>query len=222
MSSKKIASKSIKEWKKRSEIDYIPLFISLWLSFNAWMNNTHINSIKSQKKAEAKDKNKTKNKDEAKTEVKVTDRDLIEFCKNDKYKDLGKLFLNLLERTDAEGENFKANYAELRKALNNAKIQFDLDEEDKRIISFKECIINWNNREPEFDSIIRKKGQRHTIKIEEDVWVTNEPEVLFATYIEIVYQIRCLLFHGKLLPNSANERVIKQLYLTLSTIMERI
>ena len=33
------SSKNISLWKKKAEIDYIPIFMSLWLSLNAWMRD---------------------------------------------------------------------------------------------------------------------------------------------------------------------------------------
>ena len=33
------ASEIIARWKQKSKIDHIPLFISLWLSLNAWMKD---------------------------------------------------------------------------------------------------------------------------------------------------------------------------------------
>ena len=32
-------SEIISRWKQKSEIDYMPLFISLWFSLNAWMKD---------------------------------------------------------------------------------------------------------------------------------------------------------------------------------------
>ena len=32
-------AENISLWKKKSEIDYMPLFISLWFSLNSWMTD---------------------------------------------------------------------------------------------------------------------------------------------------------------------------------------
>ena len=70
----------------------------------------------------------------------------------------------------------------------------------------------------EFDEI-----DQETIKLDDHLMVESDSERLFVAYIEIVYQVRCALFHGDLAPTSEeNKRVIQQLYLTLSMIMENI
>ena len=33
------SSENISLWKKKAKIDYIPIFMSLWLSLNAWMRD---------------------------------------------------------------------------------------------------------------------------------------------------------------------------------------
>ena len=64
---------------------------------------------------------------------------------------------------------------------------------------------------------------QETIALDDDLKVENNPERLFAAYIEIVYQIRCALFHGDLAPTpKENKKVIQHLYLTLSMVMEDI
>lgn len=179
-------------WKKKSEVDYIPLFVSLWLSLNAWMRDKY-----------AEDK----------------DRELIELCKTDEN-DLKDKFSGLLSENNAEGNRFKGNLAELQRALLNAHISYRKC--NGQYIEFANSIIEWNDGEPNFESILKESGQQDKIEIDKDIHVENDPERVFAAYLEIAYQIRCLLFHGNLSPEPKNERVIKQLYLTLSMVMEGV
>ena len=64
--------------------------------------------------------------------------------------------------------------------------------------------------------------EQKVIKLDDDVWVEGDTQRLFKAYIEIVYQVRCNLFHGDLVPDAENHRVIRLLYLTLFMTMEDI
>ena len=67
--------------------------------------------------------------------------------------------------------------------------------------------------------------ETNKIELNDDLSVENDPERLFAAYMEIVYQIRRSLFHGDLvttIEDIVNKRVVRQLYLTLSMVMEDI
>ncbi len=61
------------------------------------------------------------------------------------------------------------------------------------------CIVDWNNGNATFDSVIKRKGQHNKIEIENGLWVDSNTDRLFAAYVEIVYQVRCALFHGDLM-----------------------
>jgi len=187
------ASENISLWKKKSEIDYMPLFISLWLAFNAWI------------KGQFRDHR---------------DRDLINDCKSISNP-LKDKFSELMDSDDASGNRFKANLAELERSLANANIPFE-KKEWKKQIGFGNSIIEWNDGNPKCESVLKEKSQRDKIQIDDGLWVDDDYDRLFAAYIEIAYQVRCSLFHGNLSPNEKNERVVKQLYLTLSMIMEKV
>lgn len=187
-------SENISLWKQRAEIDYIPLFISLWFSLNAWMKDRYI-----------EDK----------------DREMLELLKG---RGAGNKLLDrfdeLIHAKDSNGNRFRGNLGELHRALVNANIPYDRWPGKK--VSFDCCITDWNNGQPKLGSIVKGKYQREKIKIDDNLWFENSVETLFSAYIEIVYQIRCTLFHGNLTPKPDNERVIRQLYLTLSMIMEHV
>lgn len=188
------AAENITLWKKRAEIDYMPLFISLWFSLNAWMKDHDIANSK--------------------------DRDMLESLKRGGNR-LSSRFADLIQATDSNGTRFKGNFGELHRALVNARIPYDHNQLQGQI-SFDSCPVTWNSGSPRLESVLKTKYQKGKIKIDDNFWVEDDTDRVFAAYIEIVYQIRCALFHGNLAPQHDNERVIRHLYLTLAMIMEHI
>lgn len=185
-------SQIISRWKEKAEIDYFPLFISLWFSLNAWMKDHRLGN---------------------------NDRCRLNNLKSEDHPLFDK-FTELIYSQDAKGNSFRGNLAELHQALENARISYT--QLENGIISFTSCPITWSKKSPNLESVVKTKHQKGKIKIVEGFWVENDIQRLFAAYIEIVYQIRCALFHGDIPPDRDHERVIKQLYLTLSMIMERV
>lgn len=186
-------SENISLWKKKSEVDYITLFIPLWLALNAWMKDKYEEISK--------------------------DRHLIDKLKSSQTSNLGHKFAKLIVNDNV----FKAQFFELHRSLENANLEYDKNYDNyNKKISFTNCIIDWKNGSPHFNSMIKTKGQHDKIKLGDNFFVTNNRAELFASYIENLYQIRCLLFHGRLKPSPENEKVIKQLYLTLSMIMYEV
>ncbi len=115
---------------------------------------------------------------------------------------------------------FKGSLAELHRALANAHISYERHED--KTVSLDCCAIAWNDGNPSFESVLKTSKDPGRLELDSNLWVEDDPERLFAAYAEIVYQVRCALFHGNLAPIAENERVIKHLYLTLSMVMERI
>ncbi len=186
-------------WKKRSEIDYISLFISSWLCLNVWMqNNSELTDI--------------------------NDRLLlIELKAKDSI--LKDQFSELINGADSKAIAFKGHFVELNSALDNARLVYlklpnNLHGTLNRFISFSNCIIDWNDGAPELETILKGEGQRNKITIAPNFWVTDDSNNLFIAYIEILYQVRCLLFHGSLPLTEVSERLIMNFYLTLSMIMK--
>ena len=198
----------IRRWKEKAEIDYIPPFMSLWVSLNAWMKNRFDFS---------------------------RERDGIEQLKGSASLLLDK-FIELMGTSDINGVLFRGYFGELHRALLNVHIPYNIRRD--KIVNFECCIIDWNHGDPQFESILVEDRDNNfsietsaeldefiqeTIELDSELRVENAPERLFFAYIEIVYQVRCALFHGDLSPNSEeNKRVIQHLYLTLSMIMENI
>ncbi len=129
-------------------------------------------------------------------------------------------FAELMHEKTSDGSRFRGNFAELHRALKDALIPHYKCA--TKYLVFDDCVLNWNNGELDFESILKEKGQRNKIKIDDNLWIDDNNERLFSAYIEIIYQIRCALFHGQLAPVKENERVFKQIYLTLSMIMDAV
>ena len=211
----------IKLWKEKAEIDYIPPFMSLWVSLNAWMKERFTYR---------------------------RERDGVESLKDSAPLLLNK-FKELIGAENINGVLFKGYFGELHRALSSAHIPYQRYPD--KIISFECCMIDWNNEDPQFEAILIEaeadteldkimqefeailieaeadteldKIMQETIALDDDLKVENNPERLFAAYIEIVYQIRCALFHGDLAPTPEEiKMVIQYLYLTLSMVMEDI
>ena len=185
-------SENISLWKKRAEIDYVPPFISLWLSLNAWLRDRY----RPEK-----------------------DREMLELLKGG-GNTLSDRFAELIHASDSGGSTFRGSIGELQRALVNAHIPYD--RWPSEIISFATCPISWNDGSPNLESVLKTRRQQEKIQIDDDLWVEDDAGRLFAAYMEIVYQVRCALFHGHLAPKPENVRVIRQLYFTLSMIMEHI
>ena len=218
-------------WKERSEIDYIPLFLFLWFALTVWMKKPF-------DEEETSDKTKTSDEEETPDKTKTSDRNRLDMLKRSGGALLGA-FSRLIIAENVNGERFRAEFGELHDALEGARIRYDKDRWPNRTIDFDCCIIDWNNGDPEFESILVLKeiddestsnnnpapDEMNKIELNDDVSVENDPERLFAAYMEIVYQIRCTLVHVDLdtnIEDTANKRVVRQLYLTLSMVMEDI
>ena len=197
-------------WRARSEIDYFPLFVPLWFSLNSWMRD-HFNTPR--------------------------ERQSLELLKQGGHQ-LSDEFAGLIQTNDARGSSFRGNLAELQYALVNASISYDVGKHKGKPVSLDSCVIDWNKGQ--LESLLRDVTEesvftddtdesnylygelQQDLELSSDLWVENDPNRLFAAYMEIVYQVRCALFHGGLAPIPENERVIRYLYLTLSAMMERI
>lgn len=194
MTTSQSTSQSVFLWKQKAEIDYTPPFISLWFALNAWMRE-RFNSNP------------------------PTDRGRLEVMKRGGHT-LSETFSGLIQSEDANGNRFRGNLGELQRSLVNAGISYERNYDMK--VSFANCVIDWNNGQITYENLMKLGTEQNKLEIGVGLWVEDDAERLFAAYMEIVYQVRCALFHGELAPTPENERVIRQIYLTLSMVMERI
>ena len=144
--------------------------------------------------------------------------------------DLLGAFSRLILAKNVDGGRFRAEFGELHDALVGARILYNENRWPNKTIDFDCCIIDWNNGDPQFESILLEEIDDETpsynyIELNDNLSVENDPERLFRAYMEIVYQIRNTLIHGDLdknIEDIAHIRVVRQLYITLSMVMEDI
>jgi len=185
-------SETISSWKQKAEIDYFALFVPLWLAFDAWFKDKY---------------------------AQKTDRENLEALKMDEINNKTyKRMKNLLHGTDSMSETFKDYLVQLNQALLATPIEYEKD--PGKILSFNTALVDKDTKT--YENLIKGKRQHNKIKLLDDVYITNEIQKIYKAYIEILYQIRCVFFHGKLKPNKENERIIKYLYLTLKEITNEI
>ncbi len=185
-------TETISSWKGKSEIDYFSLFVPLWLAFDAWCKDKYGHS---------------------------TQRDCLEALKNDNLnnKTFQKL-KTLLHGSNSISETFKGYLTQLNQALEATPIKYE--GENTKTLSFKNALVDKANRI--YENLFKITGQHDKIELIAGIYVTDEIQKIYRAYIEILYQVRCKLFHGNMSPSKENERIIKYLYLTLKELMDEI
>lgn len=200
-------NENIRVWKERAAIDYVPPFMNLWLCLNAWMTAEYPKL--------SGDRNKL-------NRLKANPSPLLE------------RFRELMSAEGIQATLFRSYFAELHHALVYADIRYHHFPD--KIVRFDCCLIDQMAHPRTFESILVQPGEitdthasfesgnieQEGIQLDDDVWVEGNTERLFKAYIESVYQVRCNLFHGDLVPDAENHRVIRLLYLMLILIMEDI
>ena len=194
-------NEKISGWKQRAAIDYVPPFMNLWLCLNAWMNHEF--------------------------EEGLVERDKLNKLKEDPSPLLDR-FQRLLRAEGINATLFRSYFADLHRALVIADIPYH--QYPGNIVRFDCCLIDQTANPRTFESILVQQEEitfnasfeSGDIELDDDVWVEGNTERLFKAYIGIVYQVRCNLFHGDLVPDPENHRVIRLLYLMLFMIMEDI
>lgn len=191
-----------KEWLDKAELDFFPPFISLWLACNSWYVS-HYSELGKQ-----------------------SDRQFINLVKSDytNRNHLYKRFSELLNKDDKDGISFRTDIELLHYSLENAELK------PKYIItcSFRQAVIDFQDKNQTIDLIkhpkIKKDGTPYA-KYKNDVirldklFITSDEEKFFSGLIEIIYQVRNLLIHGNLKPDTINHDVVKYCYRVLWAIM---
>lgn len=191
-----MSTEHVSKWKAKSQVDYISAFMPLWLAFNSWMKTWCQTQLEDERK-------------------KFTDRECIELlkkttnAKNQTYTSFKKLITEL----SIAGDNFKSQFVELSSALDNMYLSGNNYEEP---VSFSHALVDVENKVYED---LTKNSKRDAIEFTNDIYFTNDVDKLYKAYLEIIYTVRCELFHGNLLPDEDTERLIKHVFLTFSTIM---
>jgi len=189
-----------KEWLAKAEVDYYSQFMSLWLSFNSWYRSHY---------SELSDKN---------------DRQFIEKIKSDftLRNPLYTNFNNLIAKEKIkENIRFKSDLESLYYSLNRASIKYPKGHCSNTLISFDSALYEYNKRKfiGSYEDLMKKPHQKQKVKLNE-IFITSNLELFFACLIEILYQVRCLLFHGNLEPTKENHEVIKYCYSVLLALLD--
>ena len=156
------------------------------------------------------------------------DRDLIEKLKNiddSLYSDFFKFINDSGESENTRSIIFKGYFSGLYYALESAEIKKNRGE---GIISFNNAVLESNNGSPKYHLVIKKKEDEYEdededkIEISPNLYIDSNDNNVFKAYIEVLYQVRCTLFHGDLISSSDNEKVIRFSYLTLQMLMKDV
>lgn len=186
-----------KEWMGKANIDYFSQFMTLWMGFNSWYKSHY-------------------------SDIDGSDRRYIDKLKTDftgrnqlytKYQSLiseGQVKKNLW---------FKSNLESMHYSLNEADIHYPKGCVD-RTISFTAALLNFNNRRNavEYRNLILDIHRPNKVRLGK-ICITNDHSIVFPCLIEMLYQIRCLLFHGNLEPNEKTHEVVKSCYFILWDLM---
>jgi len=202
-------SDNTSKWKQLSEIDYFGLFIKNWLAFNSWYRGHHPN---------LKD-----------------DRDCINELKNtlDGRNSAFTFFSRLIEGEGRDSISFRDSLDGLVTSLNRVTLTNSNQKRYKGSISFENALIDKKyinliinkNKVEEFENIENENEDEEKIPFFINlgsVYVTNDIEILYKGSLELIYQVRCLLFHGELEPTDENHQIIKYAYLVMNSIMKNL
>jgi hypothetical protein len=178
------------EWKKLSKIDYFGLFIKNWLAFNSWYRGYHPQFTK--------------------------DRECINALKDtgDSRNSAYILFSRMINGTDRESISFRDNLDGLITALNRVTL---VTPKYTGSISFRNALIDAASND--YQNLIKKSTQHNKMKLGA-IFVIDDTEVLYKGLIEIIYQVRCMLFHGELEPTEEKHQIVKYGYLVLNSITD--
>lgn len=181
------------EWKEKATIDYYSHFLALWVGFNSWyLEEYHDYHL-------------------------TTDRQYINKIKtlfiptNKPYEQ----FTSFLPYSrDKKNSTFCAYLEGLYESLERANLKYKNKEGKK--LSFHHVLIDrkW------VDLLKTSPSEPESTIDLGHIKIGPSMEIFFASIVELIYQVRCLLVHGQMNPKeSENYEVIKYCYLILWSIM---
>lgn len=190
-----------KEWYQLSEIDYYSSFIKLWLSFNAFYKDMYQDNTLLT--------NDRKYIEELKTTENRIKRKFVRFFESSDSNDASefKYFLQIFMRHYG-GDIIGSNKIE-KDTEKNIKPQMGGIVQDE--ISFQDFIHPRNFQ-------LTKNSISGYKKIER-LYIKDDANLLWPTYLEILYMSRNLLVHGVMEPSEDNHELIKSAYITLRYLM---
>lgn len=198
-----------KEWMEKSAIDYFSPFISLWLACNSWYMSHY---------SDLNDSHSGTNG--------ATDRDFINKLKEDTSgrNHFYKKFEELIDKNGKEGIAFRTDLELLHYALDRA----NLKPERISSCSLRSAVVSYQDKENPVNLIksprIKKDGtafadeEADVIKLDQ-LYISSNRQHCFAGVLEIIYQVRNMLVHGKLNPDKDEHDVVKYCYRILWELM---
>ncbi len=198
-----------KEWIEKSAIDYFSPFISLWLACNSWYMS-HYSDL---------------NDNHAGNKI-ASDRDFINKLKEDTSgrNHLYTKFADLIEEPGKAGISFRTDIELLHYSLDRANLQ----PERIKSCSFQSAVVDYNNKDNPInlikkptinqDGSVRAHDKADVIKLDQ-IFITSNKQHCFAGLLEIIYQVRNMLVHGKLNPDKDEHDVVKYCYRILWELM---
>lgn len=198
-----------KEWIEKSAIDYFSPFISLWLACNSWYMSHY---------SDLNDNHAGNNT--------ASDRDFINKLKEDASgrNHLYAKFANSIEDEGKSGTSFRTDIELLHYALERANLQPDRIDR----CSFRSAVVDYQDRNNPVDLIksprIKQDGSVYSddesdvIKLDQ-IYITSNMQHCFAGILEMIYQVRNMLVHGKLNPDKDEHDVVKYCYRILWELM---
>ena len=211
-------------WINKSKVDYFACFMELWVGFNSWFKKAYNQN---------------------------QDRQCINAIKNRELDggELYSIFDQLLFEHYKEAILFRGNLEALYYTLNAANLRYPDGPKNKakpeeieyRMVSFNSIIPDWTKKKypsgyidlfhsfsddksvnDDYDEEGEDGGDDDFIALDE-VNLIYDPELIFAGLIEIIYQIRCQLFHGSLNPdNPIHYSAVKHCYEILLEMASRL
>lgn len=202
-------SNNTAKWKELSEVDYFGLFVKNWLAFNSWYRGFHP-ALK-------------------------TDRDCINELKNttDARNSAFTHFSRLMDGAGRDSVSFRDSLDGLVTSLNRVTLTNSNPKFYKGNISFGNALVDKKYINLIIDrNKVEEFGEREIAEEEEEkvpfftdlgsVYVVNDIEIFYKGTLELIYQIRCLLFHGELEPTEENHQIVRYAYLVMNSIMKNL
>ena len=187
-----------KEWLSKAHIDHFAQFMTLWLGFNSWYRS-HYSEIDKRDRAFI---------DKLKTDFTGRNQIYSRFC------DL------IAEDPIKENLKFKSDLESLHYSLSRAAIKYPKGHYNYNV-AFETALYDYSRRKETtgYLNLIKLRRQPDKIKLDE-IYIISDSQRFCPCLIEILYQIRCLLFHGNLEPSDENHEVVKYCYLILFALLK--
>jgi len=195
----------ISNWYSSADIDYLAPFMKLWVSFNCWYNIALSNP---------------------------KDREAIDWLKINQ--DLQGSLRNILRLNSDEGKDFRKALSNLIEETRNQPL---INNKNKNVLFLKSDItkqtkekyLQYRKQIKDTDAKIEEQTledftyNNDGIILDDDstVIITNDSKQILNEIIEVIYQVRCQIFHGLLdTQDKRTQRLVKNSYICLINLFK--